>query len=161
MQHAGGVDDPDAFAGRARVDEVLRFDARFWAAHRRSMRWFDITEEEVVEQLQAIEREVLIPAGRRWFAATAEDGDGIDALAAALVLEGVAYLDHVVTVPAARRRGLATALTRRAIVEASAAGATRVYLLAEPGSVAARMYERIGFGPVTPIASWISPISRG
>jgi GNAT superfamily N-acetyltransferase len=160
MDHPGAVrrEEPEAVEGQlGDVEEVVRFDERFWAAHRASMRWFDITEADVVQQLQAIERDVLIPAGRRWFAAAG--GDGLAALAALLVLEGVAYLDHVVTVPEARRRGLASALTRRAIAEAAAAGATRVFLLAEPDAVAVRMYERIGFRRVTQIASWISPIA--
>jgi GNAT superfamily N-acetyltransferase len=146
----GGSDEPGP------VEEIVRFDDRFWSAHRASMRWFDIAERDVVDQLQAIERDVLIPAGRRWFAAGGDDG--LAALAALLVLEGVAYLDHVVTVPEARRRGFASALTRRAIAEASAAGAPRVYLLAEPDAIAVGMYERIGFRAVTQIASWISPI---
>jgi predicted GNAT family acetyltransferase len=65
-------------------------------------------------------------------------------------------VDHVVTFPPARRRGLASALTRRVVAEASAAGAERTYLLAEPDGVAGRMYERVGFAPVTQIPSWIS-----
>ncbi|MGH2635965.1 MAG: GNAT family N-acetyltransferase [Actinomycetota bacterium] len=72
------------------------------------------------------------------------------------MLEGVGYLDHVVTFPAARRRGHASALTRRAVTEARAAGAERTYLLAEPDGVAVPMYERLGFSRVTQIASWIS-----
>ncbi|HZD18983.1 MAG TPA: GNAT family N-acetyltransferase, partial [Actinomycetota bacterium] len=82
------------------------------------------------------------------------------ALAALLIRQGVAYLDHVVTWPDARRRGHAAALTARLTAEAAAAGAERAVLLAEPGGPAAAMYGRRGFRPVTQLASWISPLSR-
>jgi GNAT superfamily N-acetyltransferase len=103
-----------------------------------------------------MERDVLVPAGRRWFAVAGLDGP--DALAALLVLDGIGFVDHVVTFPNARRQGLARALSVRVVAEARAAGAERTYLLAEPDGVAARMYEAIGFAPVTQIASWISQI---
>jgi ribosomal protein S18 acetylase RimI-like enzyme len=149
MEHRGARPDGDG-----RVHEILAPDDGFWAIHRESLRWFDVAEPDALDQLQAIERDVLLPAGRRWFAAS--DADGVVALAALLVLRGVGYLDHVVTFPRGRRRGFATALTRRAVAEATAAGATRTYLLAEPEGTAARMYEAIGFRPLTQIASWIA-----
>ena len=151
MEHPGGGVDADP-----RVREVRDLDARFWAAHRASMRWFDILGDEVLDQLQAIEREVLVPAGRRWFVAPGPDG--IDALGALLMLDGVGYLDHVVTFPPARRRGLASAVARHALARARESGAQRTYLLAEPSGVAVAMYEGMGFARVTQIASWISDI---
>lgn len=151
MHYAGA--DPDA---DGRTVELERLDGEFWAAHRASLRWFDVTEANVIDQLQAIERDALVPAGRRWFGVRGDAG--LQALAALLVLEGVGYVDHVVTFPRARRRGFARSLTLRAVAEASAAGAERTYLLAEPEGVAARMYEAIGFAPITQIASWISQI---
>jgi GNAT superfamily N-acetyltransferase len=151
MEHRGAGPDGDA-----RVLELHALDVRFWAAHRTSLRWFDITEPDVLDELQALERDVFVPAGRRWFAVPGPDGP--DALAALLVLEGVAFVDHVVTFPHARRRGFARALSARVVAEARAAGAERTYLLAEPDGVAAAMYGAIGFTPVTQIASWISDI---
>lgn len=151
MEHPGAGADGDP-----RVSEVDDLDARFWAAHRASMRWFDIVEDEVLDQLQAIEHDLLVPAGRRWFVAPGPDG--IDALAALLMLDGVGYLDHVVTFPPARRHGLARALTRRALAQARASGAERTYLLAEPDGVAVAMYEGVGFARVTQIASWTSDL---
>jgi ribosomal protein S18 acetylase RimI-like enzyme len=148
MEHRGGKDDDDPRVAEARIGPS------FWTAHRASLRWFDITDEEVADQLEAVEREVLIPAGRRWFAAA--QGDAALALGSLLVLDGVGYIDHVVTFPSARRRGLATAITRRAVAAATRAGAERTYLLAESDGVAVAMYERIGFRPVTQIASWTS-----
>lgn len=168
MQHPGGGSDGGLGGSRSErggasvapdgtglgVVEVREPDESFWSHHRASMEWFDVTEPDVIDQLQAIEREVLIPAGRRWFGVAGSEG--LDALAALLVLEGVAYLDHVVTFPRARRRGHAGALTRRAVAEATAAGAERTYLLAEPDGVAAAMYERIGFTRAGQLASWLS-----
>jgi GNAT superfamily N-acetyltransferase len=151
MEHRGSGPDGDG-----RVTEVRDLDAAFWSAHRGSLRWFDITDPDVVDQLEAMEADVLVPAGRRWFAVPGPDGP--DALAALLVLDGVGFVDHVVTFPHARRRGLARALSVRVVAEARAAGAERTYLLAEPEGVAATLYESIGFVRVTQIASWISEI---
>lgn len=149
MEHRGaGLD------GDRRVAELGDLDEAFWTAHRASLRWFDIVEESSQEQLQSMERDLFVPAGRRWFAVS--DAGGIHALAAMLVLERVGFVDHVVTFPPARRRGFASALTRRVVAEASAAGAERIYLLAEPDGVATTMYERLGFTRVIQVASWIS-----
>lgn len=151
MEHAGFAEDADP-----RVEEVLALDEAFWRAHRASARLFDISDEEVLEQLGAVERDLLARVGRRWFRVL--EGGAPVALGALEVLRGVGYIDHVVTFPSARRRGHAGALTARLVSEAAAAGADRTYLLAEPGGVAAEMYGRRGFRPVTQIASWISEI---
>ncbi len=136
------------------TEEVRRFDEGFWHAHAASTRLFDVEDRATVDQLQALERETLIPLGRRWFVVR-QRGEPVS-FAALLVLGGTAYLDHVVTFPAARRRGYAGSVTRRALAEAAAAGATSTYLLAEPGGRAERIYERIGFEPLAHIASWTS-----
>lgn len=140
--------------GSAAVEEIAAFD-EIAEAHRDSMHWFGITDPEVVDELEAVEREVMLPSGRRWF--VVRDAGAPVALAAVSVLQEVGYLDHVVTFPDARKRGFATALAARAVVAARDGGAERTYLLAEPGDEAARIYERVGFRPVTQIASWISP----
>ncbi|HEX5627647.1 MAG TPA: hypothetical protein VFY08_06475, partial [Actinomycetota bacterium] len=59
-----------------RVEEVSAFDGPFWVAHRDSARLFDVTDEETLDQLQAMERDVLLPAGRRWFAVV-DDGQPV------------------------------------------------------------------------------------
>ena len=140
-----------------RVEEVHEFDGSFWRAHAESIRKFDIDEQPTVDQLQELEREVLIPAGRRWFVVR-EENEPV-AFAALLVLEGSGYLDHVVTFPQARRRGHAEALTRRVLAEAAAVGAERTYLLAEPAGTAERIYGRLGFERAGHLASWLSPIA--
>jgi ribosomal protein S18 acetylase RimI-like enzyme len=139
-----------------RVEEVIAFDPGFWEAHAESIGLFDIDDPDTADQLQALEREVLIPAGRRWFAV--RDRGRPVAFAALLVLEGCGFLDHVATFPAHRRRGHAEALTRRALAEASASGAGRTYLLAEPDGNAERVYTRLGFERVTTLVSWLSPL---
>jgi GNAT superfamily N-acetyltransferase len=140
------------------IHEIRTFDDAFWAVYDASGALFDVEEEAVLAGFQAIERDVMIPGGRRWFAVL--EGDRPVALSSILVLDDVAFVDHVVTFPHARRRGYATALTRRALAEARDAGAERSYLLAEPGGVAAKMYEGVGFRPVTQIVSWIGAIDR-
>jgi len=159
MAHDGALEaSPDPEAGGP-VEEVRDADPWFWTAHRASTRLFDVSDEEMLDQLAAIERDVLLPAGRRWFVVRGPDGSPV-AFAALLVLEGVGFLDHVVTLPGARRRGHATALTRRVLAEAVASNAERTYLLAEPRGHAAHLYEGLGFERVTQIASWIAPLER-
>jgi ribosomal protein S18 acetylase RimI-like enzyme len=137
---------------RVPTEEVRRFDDVFWRAHAESTRLFDVGDPETLDQLQAIERERLIPLGRRWFVVRGAGGPA--AFAALLVVGDAAFLDHVVTFPEARRRGYAEALTRRAVAEASEAGAGSTFLLAEPDGQAERIYRRIGFEPVAHLASW-------
>jgi len=149
MEHSGDTSDRDP-----QVEEVEAFDGAFWRAHRESLAWFDVKDAGVVEEIAAIERDLLVPAGRRWFTVR-QEGTSV-AFAALLVLEGVGYVDHVVTFPQARRRGYASALARHAAWESATAGAERTYLLAERDGPASALYERIGFRPVTTIASWIS-----
>jgi len=117
-----------------------------------------VSDEDTLDELQTMEREVLIPAGRRWFAAV--DGDRRVGLAALLVLERTAFIDHVATFPAARRRGHAEALTRRLVSEAMASGAQWTYLLADPEGDAVRIYDRVGFDGIGHLASWLSPLKR-
>jgi ribosomal protein S18 acetylase RimI-like enzyme len=140
------------------VEEISGLDASFWAVHRDSARQFDVTDDDRLDQLQAMERDVLVPAGRRWFSVL--DGGRRVALAALLVLERTGFVDHVVTFPEARRRGHAGALTRRVVSEATGMGADRTYLLAEPEGDAVRVYDRIGFERVTHLASWLAPRDR-
>jgi ribosomal protein S18 acetylase RimI-like enzyme len=137
------------------VEEVSAFDGPFWSDHRDSARLFDISDADTLDQLQTMERDVLIPAGRRWFSVI--DGGRRVALAALLVLERTGFVDHVVTFPYARRRGHAEMLTRRCVSEATEMGADRVYLLAEPDGDAVRIYDRIGFERVGYLASWLAP----
>jgi ribosomal protein S18 acetylase RimI-like enzyme len=154
MEHSGATGSDRG----PRVEEVVAFDGAFWRAHRESLAWFDVKDAGVVDEIAAIERDLLVPAGRRWFTVR-QDGTSV-AFAALLVLEGVGYIDHVVTFPEARRRGYARALARHAASESATAGAERTYLLAERDGPATALYRSIGFRPVTTIASWVSAIGN-
>jgi GNAT superfamily N-acetyltransferase len=149
MRHEGPPPQADP-----RAEPVGRFDRRFWAAHRASLDVFGATDEEVVEQMVAFERDVGIPAGRTWFAV--REQREIVALGSLLILARVGVVDGVATLPHARRRGYAAAIVTRALVEASTRGARAVHLLADPRGDAERIYRRLGFEPLGQIASWLS-----
>lgn len=138
-----------------RVKEVTVFDQAFWDSQRLAMAEFDVRDADVIEQLVAWERDLLVPFGKRWFAVR-EDGDIVGS--AALVRHGeVGYIDNVVTFPRARRRGIAAAMVVRVAEEAFEDGATRMFLLADrPGPI--RLYERLGFRSVGRIASSLRPL---
>jgi ribosomal protein S18 acetylase RimI-like enzyme len=155
VERTGDVERRGQVERTGEVEEVRAFDGPFWSDHLDSARLFDIRGADTLDQLQAMERDVLLPAGRRWFSVI--DGDRRVALAALLVLERIGFVDHVVTFPDARRRGHAEVLTRWCVSEATAMGADHVFLLAEPDGAAARIYDRIGFERVGHLASWLTP----
>jgi GNAT superfamily N-acetyltransferase len=144
---ADGPADPD-------VDvEEVEPDERFLGVVRDSLAEFDVRDEGAADQLMAIEREVMRPAGKRWFRVVA---DGREAALGSLVPVGdVGLVDHVVTLPFARRRGYAGAIVRRIVVEARAAGIGTIVLLTDPNGEARRLYERIGFRTLATIASTV------
>lgn len=137
------------------VDEVDPRDPSFGPAYRGSLGEFQITEEDAIRQLEDIERDVLIPAGKRWFAV--REAGRPRALGSLIGMEGVGYVDHVVTFPEARRRGYAGAVVRRIAEEARRSDLDHLYLLAEPGAEAAALYERLGFEAIAHIASTLRP----
>ena len=138
------------------VEEVPPGDD-LWERVADSMALFGIGARTSVDQLGAIERDVLAPAGKRWFGV--RDERGIVSLGALLVLEEVAYVDNVATFPDARGRGLATAITRRMTHEAGVAGAAHVCLFADPDAAATvAMYERLGFRGVGRLAATRGPV---
>jgi ribosomal protein S18 acetylase RimI-like enzyme len=111
-----------------------------WVVLRSAYREFDVTAPNVVEQLLAWNREVLAPAGRRYFVAH-RDGR-VAGMGAIQVRDGVAYVDDVVTFPEHRRRGVASAVVRRLVKETTGADAT--FLLADqPDPI--RLYRSLGF----------------
>lgn len=121
-----------------------------------SLDLFGATEASERSQLTSIERDVMAPAGKRWFAVM--DGSEPAALAALLVVGGVGYLDNVATFPRWRGRGYASALAARLTHEAADAGAEDVCLVADPRSRAViRMYERAGYRDVGRLAATRGP----
>ncbi len=71
-----------------------------------------------------------------------------------LVEGGVAQVEELITTPAARNRGIATALVRDAIRRATD---DDVFLIAEHGSRPAAMYRRLGFREVGTKTSFTAP----
>jgi len=113
---------------------------------------------EALDQFRRLERDVLAPAGKRWFGVLDQDG-AVQSLGALVVLGDVGYVDNIATFPSFRGRGLASAVTAAIAREARAAGANHVFLLADPeASAIVSMYERLGFGSVGRLASTRGPI---
>src|SRR5919204_702075 len=142
---------PDVDPRVAAIDDP---DEAFWTAFRDSARVFGVEDEAVSDELGALEREVMLPAGRTWFAV--RDGTEIVTLGGLLVLEGVGFVDGVVTLERARGHGNATALITRVLAEATRRGARATYLLTEPDGPAVGIYRRAGFGTVTRIGGWVT-----
>ena len=74
----------------------------------------------------------------------AETGDGVLAVGSHQPVAGVTEIVGVGTLPAARRRGLAAAITAALAADARAGGAELVFLSAGSDAVA-RLYGRLGF----------------
>ena len=149
MIFRGGTPEPPP----AEVEEVTTFDDSFWNAVRTSLAAFDVTEPASLDQLMHLEREVAIPDGKRWFAIRPSPAEAPLALGALIEHEGVAYLDHIVTMPEARRRGYASAIVRRIVQVANDDGMERTTLLADRGGRPAELYRRLGFEDLTYVAS--------
>jgi ribosomal protein S18 acetylase RimI-like enzyme len=98
---------------------------------------------EVLDQMLDRVEQLFVPAGERFFVGRM---DGAAAgVASVLTLEGVAYVDNVVTWPRFRGRGVGTAMVSRAVQASLEAGANLVFLLAEENGAPQRLYERLGF----------------
>ncbi|TMK59556.1 MAG: GNAT family N-acetyltransferase [Actinobacteria bacterium] len=140
------------------VEELMPGD-ELWSAAAGSMRdSFGIEPAGAVEQRLTLERAILAPAGKRWFAVRDDHGRPVS-LGTLLVLAGTGYVDNVATDPAARGRGYAGAVVTRIGEESRRAGADGPFLLCDPGSEAiVRFYERLGFSPVGFLASTKGPI---
>ncbi len=149
------VGEPSIPVAHAAVEE-LGGGQELWSRVEASLELFEV-RPDVSGQLRTLEEVSFADAGKRWFGVCDDDGLLVS-LAALVTLEGVGYLDNVATFPQARGRGLATALTARAISEARSAGAQHVCLFADPDDVAVvRMYERIGFREVGRLAATRGP----
>ena len=149
--------DPPTEDG-VRTEEVA-LDDELWSRIAESLTLFGVTSE-VAPQLVRLEREVLGPGGKRWFGVR-DERQTVVSMASLILLEGVGYVDHVVTFPAWRGRGLASAITTRICREARDAGAAHVSLLADPDATSTvAMYERLGFRGSGSLASTRGPVPQ-
>ena len=129
-------------------------DEALWRLQRRALPEFGIHDPIVIEQLVAWQREVLAPAGKRWF--TGHLGDEPSGFGSVHVVGAAAYVDDVVTLPEARRQGVASSIVSQMVAEALAAGARDMFLLAdEPGPI--KLYEGLGFAAVGEIVGALRP----
>jgi ribosomal protein S18 acetylase RimI-like enzyme len=164
MRSEGAGHDPDVlmvFHGDANdrppsevpVREIELPDDAFWSWYGATRRQFGAEfTDDVVDQLLRRDQEVFHPAGLRWFVGFVE-GE-MAGFASLLSLAGVGYVDNVVTMPAFRRRGVASAAVTRAVTASRQAGDRVVHLLAERDGAPQRLYERLGFRPVADIESF-------
>jgi GNAT superfamily N-acetyltransferase len=98
-------------------------------------------EGDALEQYLDWQRAVLVPFGKRWFGVRGDER--LLGFGALIVHDGVGYVDDVVTEPAARKRGVASAVVAN-IVDEAKRSVDEVFLLAdEPAPI--RLYERLGF----------------
>ena len=129
-----------------------------WDTVADSLVLFGAEPGEALEQFRALEREVLAPAGKRWFGVVDQNGT-VQSLGALVMLGDVGYVDNIATFPSFRGRGFASAVTATIAREARRAGANHVFLLADPeASAIVSMYERLGFGSAGSLASARGPI---
>ena len=147
-----------AAANPAAPVEELEAGEELWSRFTDSLALFGVEPPEAAAQLRALEHDVLVPGGKRWFGVRDERGE-IMSLGALLVLDDVGYVDNVATFPRARGRGHATSITAAIAAQARIAGADRTILLADPDDEpVVRMYERLGFRAVGRLASTKGPV---
>jgi ribosomal protein S18 acetylase RimI-like enzyme len=143
--------------GCVAIEEVTRPDPSFWPWYRDSLREFGMAlPEDVLDQLVLRTRQVLMPAGLRWFVASI-DGERAG-YATLLSLAGVGYVEDVVTMPAFRRRGVASCAVASAIQASRRAGDAQVFLLTEDGGDPRRLYQRLGFRVAASIESFTTSL---
>lgn len=152
--------DPAALPGPAegiRIDEVTRPDHRLGEWLRRSRNEFgDGLSDAVLDQLVGRDLAVFRPLGLRWFVATV--GTELAGYTSLVSLAGVGYLDGVVTMPAFRRRGVASSTVAAAVRASVDAGDELVHLLAEGDGGPRRLYEGLGFRARAVVESFTAPL---
>jgi GNAT superfamily N-acetyltransferase len=137
------------------VREIKELDDEFLSWYRASRNDFGDEAEfsdQLIDQLYRRDLEEFAPRGLRFFVGFLNGKRA--GLATLFSLGGVGYIDHVVTKPEFRRRGVASALMA-AVVEASRdAGDRLLHLLADQGAPPQRLYERLGFGVWSTVVSF-------
>jgi ribosomal protein S18 acetylase RimI-like enzyme len=140
-------------AGRLVVREEPDPDAEVWRVYRDSRLEFGAgMSDRVLDELVHRDRILLIPSGQRLFVARVE-GE-VAGFASLISLARVGYVDNVVTLPAFRRRGVASATVTAVVAASAGAGDVATFLLAEEGGRPQALYERLGFRVVARAAGF-------
>jgi N-acetylglutamate synthase len=128
-------------AGKLPADVEFRVDAEPDEA------WLATYHYRGQERQPPIMRTVLMSAPVQAFASLRSRGTGeVHAIGRLSIADGWAGITAVEVNPARRRAGLGAALTLAICAEASARGASQVFLQVETGNIPARtLYERCGF----------------
>ena len=153
---------PPIPGGGVEVREIVDLNDPFLEWYRASRNDFgDETEYtlDVIDQLYRRDLEEFGPRGLRFFVGFL--GDTMAGLSTLLSIDHVGYIDHVVTKPEFRRRGVASALVLRVVDESRAAGDRLVHLLADEGDPPQRLYERLGFRIASRVVSFTNSNRRG
>jgi GNAT superfamily N-acetyltransferase len=138
------------------VRELDPSDDELWILQDLLFREFGVSDPEARRQLVSWARDVLAPAGRRWFGV---ELDGrVAGVGSVQVQAGLGYVDDVLTLPPHRRRGVATSIIRRLVAEARGAGAERVLLLSDDPDPT-RLYRALRFEEVGRVASVTTRLS--
>jgi ribosomal protein S18 acetylase RimI-like enzyme len=98
--------------------------------------------EETTEQLLEMNRRYASAAGDRWFVAPPQQPAAACCLFAG---GGIGQIEDVGTLPSARGRGLAQAVTLNALAASREAGHEVTFLLADADDWPRLMYEKLGF----------------
>jgi GNAT superfamily N-acetyltransferase len=98
--------------------------------------------EETTEQLLEMDRRFGAAGAARWFVAPPEDPASACCLFSA---DGIGQVEEVMTLPAARGRGLAQATTLAAIAASQKAGHRVTFLGADADDWPRLLYEKLGF----------------
>jgi ribosomal protein S18 acetylase RimI-like enzyme len=143
-----------------RVAEVVEPNDDFLAWYRESRSDFGERRElgpAVVEQLYRRDLELFLPRGLRFFVGFVEGQ--MAGQTTLLGIDGVGYLDSVVTRPEFRGRGVATATVLRAVQAGIERGDDPVHLLAVKDGAPQRLYERLGFRVEAEVVSFTRSLS--
>jgi GNAT superfamily N-acetyltransferase len=154
MRFEAGMPGPDG----AHDVEWLPHGDELWALLERAFREFGIIEGTVRAQVLAWNRLVLTPAGRRWF--VVRDGGEFAGMGSIQVIDDLGYVDDVLTMPAKRGRGIASAIVRTLVRWARGHGAEHVLLLTDqPGPI--RLYRSLGFAESGRVVGALSRLDAG
>jgi ribosomal protein S18 acetylase RimI-like enzyme len=131
-------------AGAGLVTEVDETALR--SVRRQTFLSYPWSTPELIEQL--LDAKLLISSRvETHFLAVLVDGE-VAAYADLYVGDGAAQIEDVATVEEHRNRGFASALVLHALEQATSAGATFVFLVADADDWPKQLYERLGFDPI-------------